>query len=396
MWIRGPSLYLALWGILSLTQSALAANEAFGSLMLFLYKAYRFDESATNGKPGLANDCKPHDSDGPSSDSQKGCNFHGFLRHVLNSDYDPKGHGFKKVSNAWMPTENEVAYLQDWDSVDADKGYSARKVMGKSGNFFNAHLMFRVVAARVRKLASDHPDSAKGVYAGMLSSVDKIQFSMRSGNAANLIKTAEGILGKNKDKLVTSNVGGLYGLKAYKQLDIQSTTGTLSGDALSDFQSKMKGNAKSKLKSDDNVAFRDIVLLRDEFTMEVGGTTDRCGGRNRDSGQRDENDKNKEDEKNQSCMKGKDKRGFFGSLADAVLKRQAGGNNGKACKTKTETTLTTLSHTYYTPSITCDPLKHTQACYHYRCVHSASTSHPPPNPISSSPEANRSHPQDPS
>ena len=371
MWIRGPSLYLALWGILSLTQSALAANEAFGSLMLFLYKAYRFDESATHGKPGLANDCKPHDSDGPSSAANRGCNFHGFLRHVLNSDYDPKGHGFEKVSNPWMPTEGEVAYLQDWDSVDPDKGYSARKVMGKAGNFFNAHLMFRVVAARVRKLAGDEPDLAKGAYGGMLKSVDKIQFSMRSGIAANLIKTAEGILGKNKDKLVTSNVGGLYGLKAYKQLDIQSTTGALSGDALSDFQSKMKGNAKGKLKDDDNVAFRDIVLLRDEFNMKYEGTTDRCGGRNRDSGQRDDDDKQKEDEKNQSCKKGdgKGKRGFFGSLADVILKRQNGGSSSKSCTTKTTTTYSTVDHWYHTPRMVCDVEKYTQACYHYRFVH---------------------------
>lgn len=356
--MRGP-FFVALWGVLSLTHSVFAANEAFGSLMLFLYNAYRFDELATNGKPGLADKCKPQDSDGASSEVYDGCNFHGFLRHVLTSPYDPSDVGFDKVSNPWMPTEDEVADLQDWDGVKANGGYNAARVMGSSGNYFNSHLMFRVVAARVKKLADEKPDAASAVYGGMLNSVDRIQFAMRSDDAGKVIDKVEDILGDSNNKLVTTDVDGLYGLPGYKKVDLKATAGALGGDGLSMFRSSMKEVASDKLKNDKNLAFRDVVLLRDELSMGFEGGNDRCGGRNRDSNQRDKDDKKKEDEEN--CKL--EKRSFFGVLADALFKRQ---NGKRRCVSKEEVKYETRGHHYHTPAVTCNLAKCGQACYHYR------------------------------
>ncbi|CAI4210329.1 unnamed protein product [Parascedosporium putredinis] len=275
MRVNGFPLYAVLWGIFCLARPILASNEAFGSLMLFLYNAYRFDETVSNGKPGLANQCSPKDSDGPSSKLNRGCNFHGFLRHVLRSSYDPSAGGMKKVSDPWMPTETEVVDLHKWSSVNADAGYNAARVMGSSGNYFNSHLMFRVVAARVKKLAASDP-----------------AVLLRADNAAQMITKTESLLGGDKSKLVKAD--------------------------------------------DENLVFRDVVLLRDDLSFGVGGEgADRCSGRNRDSDQRDKDDKKEKDENNQSCKK--PKRSLLDSFANMLFKRQNGGGSNNNCQTKTET-----------------------------------------------------------
>lgn len=271
------------------------------------------------------------------------------------------------MSDPWMPTETEVVDLHKWSSVNADAGYNAARVMGSSGNYFNSHLMFRVVAARVKKLAASDPEGAGAVSGGMLASVDRIQFSLRADNAAQMITKTESLLGGDKSKLVKADVGGLYGLPGYKQVDVKATLGKLSGDKLSKFRSSLRGEAADKLKKDENLVFRDVVLLRDDLSFGIGGEgADRCSGRNRDSDQRDKDDKKEKDEKNQSCKK--PKRSLLDSFANMLFKRQNGGGSNNNCQTKTETVYKTVGHHYHTPDMFCDPDMYTQACYHYRCV----------------------------